>query len=371
MPATSSPSGPWQFAQVFRNTRPPSSMSAAVSCWGRAATGPPARSAAAISARAEAVKARIGVRTGDVRESYTVSSEVVQAFRPAHKCSKLSRLSTDHFRSCDVAVVGAGAAGLATAIFARRRDPDRSVLLLDGAKRPGAKILVSGGSRCNVTNAVVTDARLLGRPADDHPPDPARISRSRHGRSSSGPSASACTKKRTASSFPTASRRATCCARCSTKPAARRRRSPPARASLGVERDDGGFRLTTTRGDVHARRVVLATGGQSLPKSGSDGAGFEMARPPRAHHRADDAGARAAAARGRRRVDARELSGRRAPGRADAAGGRTPWRCASRGRCCGRTSASAGRSRSTCRGTGCAPGSRAVSRRSRRTSVPD
>ena len=60
----------------------------------------------------------------------------------------------------DIAVIGAGAAGLATAIFTRRnfnrggpspRSANRSVLLLDGARRPGAKILVSGGSRFPVS----------------------------------------------------------------------------------------------------------------------------------------------------------------------------------------------------------------------------
>jgi hypothetical protein len=61
-----------------------------------------------------------------------------------------------------VVVVGAGAAGLATAIFARQISPARRVLLLDGAARPGAKILVSGGSRCNVTNTVVTEADYWG-----------------------------------------------------------------------------------------------------------------------------------------------------------------------------------------------------------------
>ncbi len=34
--------------------------------------------------------------------------------------------------------------------------------LLDGAVKPGAKILVSGGSRCNVTNAVVTERDYWG-----------------------------------------------------------------------------------------------------------------------------------------------------------------------------------------------------------------
>src|ERR1700730_7541018 len=64
----------------------------------------------------------------------------------------------------DVAVVGAGAAALTTAIFTRRFNPTRSVVLLDGARKPGAKILISGGSRCNVTNAVVTERDVWGVP---------------------------------------------------------------------------------------------------------------------------------------------------------------------------------------------------------------
>ena len=68
----------------------------------------------------------------------------------------------------DVAIVGAGAAGLATAIFTATaaRASSRRVILLEGARHPGAKILISGGSRCNVTNTVVTDADYNGgRPA--------------------------------------------------------------------------------------------------------------------------------------------------------------------------------------------------------------
>jgi predicted Rossmann fold flavoprotein len=47
---------------------------------------------------------------------------------------------------------------------------------------------------------------------------------------------------------------------------------------LDVAPAGDGFSLTTTAGGIHAKAVVLATGGQSLPKSGSDGAGFVIAR---------------------------------------------------------------------------------------------
>jgi len=50
----------------------------------------------------------------------------------------------------DVLILGAGAAGLMCAIAAGRRG--RRVLLLEHADRPGKKILISGGGRCNFTN---------------------------------------------------------------------------------------------------------------------------------------------------------------------------------------------------------------------------
>ena len=72
-------------------------------------------------------------------------------------------------RSADVVVVGAGAAGLFAATFAARaqRAAGRavSVLALDGARRIGAKILVSGGGRCNVTHWQVGAADYAGSTA--------------------------------------------------------------------------------------------------------------------------------------------------------------------------------------------------------------
>ena len=64
--------------------------------------------------------------------------------------------------AADILIVGAGAAGLATAIFARRANRVRAVTLVESAKTPGAKILVSGGSRCNVTNRVVSETDFWG-----------------------------------------------------------------------------------------------------------------------------------------------------------------------------------------------------------------
>jgi predicted Rossmann fold flavoprotein len=63
--------------------------------------------------------------------------------------------------SHDVIVMGAGAAGLFCAATAGQRG--RRVLLLDHADRPGKKILISGGGRCNFTNLHTVPDRFLSQ----------------------------------------------------------------------------------------------------------------------------------------------------------------------------------------------------------------
>lgn len=63
----------------------------------------------------------------------------------------------------DVIVIGAGAAGLMCAIEAGKRK--RSVMILDQANKPGKKILMSGGGRCNFTNLhIMPDAYISHNP---------------------------------------------------------------------------------------------------------------------------------------------------------------------------------------------------------------
>src|SRR6185295_1132138 len=50
----------------------------------------------------------------------------------------------------DVIVVGAGAAGLLAA--ARSAERGHGTLLLEKNRKPGVKILMSGGTRCNITH---------------------------------------------------------------------------------------------------------------------------------------------------------------------------------------------------------------------------
>jgi len=59
----------------------------------------------------------------------------------------------------DVIIIGAGAAGLACAIEAKKRG--RRVVILDKADKAGKKILISGGGRCNFTNLFIEPEAYL------------------------------------------------------------------------------------------------------------------------------------------------------------------------------------------------------------------
>lgn len=62
-------------------------------------------------------------------------------------------------QKADVIIIGAGASGLMCAALAAKRG--RKVLLLEKANKPGRKILMSGGGRCNFTNLEVTAKNFI------------------------------------------------------------------------------------------------------------------------------------------------------------------------------------------------------------------
>ncbi|MEM7727724.1 MAG: aminoacetone oxidase family FAD-binding enzyme, partial [Pseudomonadota bacterium] len=70
-------------------------------------------------------------------------------------------VQTEPDRDFDVAIIGAGAAGLMAAAVAGRRG--RRVVLIDHADRPGEKIRISGGGRCNFTHLFSSHENFIGR----------------------------------------------------------------------------------------------------------------------------------------------------------------------------------------------------------------
>ena len=184
--------------------------------------------------------------------------------------------AVDNVDIVDIVIVGAGAAGLATAIFARRANANRRVIVLDGARRPGAKILISGGSRCNVTNAIVTERDYWGGrsaivrrilrtfSADDAVRFFGELGVPLHEEPGGKLFTNSNRSRDVLDALLAELHRVGAELRSDTR-------------VVEVRRDDG-FHVITTHGEIVAASVVLATGGQSLPKTGSDGAGYAIAR---------------------------------------------------------------------------------------------
>ena len=182
---------------------------------------------------------------------------------------------TPDVRQFDLVVLGAGAAGLMCAAVAGARG--RRVALLEHSAQPGRKILISGGGRCNVTHDVV-------RPEDFCGANPRMIAQTlRHFTVADTIAFFAelgvvLKTEDTGKLFPVSDDAHTvldALLRACARAGAAVRGACPVTA---VATDSDGFVLTTPDGPLRARRLVIATGGRSLPKTGSDGSGYRLAQ---------------------------------------------------------------------------------------------
>jgi len=186
----------------------------------------------------------------------------------------------------DLAIIGAGAAGLTAAIAAAERSTEAGralrIALLDSQKKPGAKILVSGGGRCNVTNDRVVpedywggNRRNIAHVLRAFTRDQAVAWFARLGVELK--------LEPTGKMFPV-----TDSARTVLNALMRRIEELGVQTRFGyeldkLERDGDGFLLhllgeNKLPSAMQASRVIMATGGKSLPKSGSNGHGLIIAR---------------------------------------------------------------------------------------------
>ncbi len=202
---------------------------------------------------------------------------------------------------CDVVVVGVGAAGLVAAARAARSGA--RVIALEKNRRPGVKILMSGGTRCNVTNA----RGLRGLDVVSGPVDPAFSPAARQGAraivKAFEPKGAFLAKALRAFDvdatvahfealgvalkveangkiFPVSDRATDVLDALMLdleRSGATLRPNSPA---LGIRPilDSTGFAVEVPGGEVRARRVVLTVGGESYPGCGTTGDGYEFAR---------------------------------------------------------------------------------------------
>jgi predicted Rossmann fold flavoprotein len=144
------------------------------------------------------------------------------------------------------------------------------VVAIDSAKRIGAKILISGGGRCNVTNEVVTAKDFNGMQNGI-----AKVLRTFDVASTIAFFESLgvpLKREDTGKIFPISNR-----ARDVVDALLRAAEDAGVEIISGmpVTSLDRGFVIN---GSIRANRVILAAGGRSVPKTGSDGSGYALAR---------------------------------------------------------------------------------------------
>ncbi|MDH2069059.1 NAD(P)/FAD-dependent oxidoreductase [Pantoea sp. GD03673] len=173
----------------------------------------------------------------------------------------------------DVIIIGAGAAGLFCAAQAGQRG--RRVLLLDNGKKPGRKILMSGGGRCNFTNLYTEPAAYLSHNPHFCKSALARYTQwdfidlvNRHG--------IAWHEKTLGQLFCDDSAQQIVdllLAECDKGNVTLRLRSEV----LSVVRDESGYTLQLNGSTVQAEKLVIASGGLSMPGLGASPFGYKIA----------------------------------------------------------------------------------------------
>lgn len=175
----------------------------------------------------------------------------------------------------DTVILGAGAAGLFCAGSILAAGGQGRVLVLDHARKPGEKIRISGGGRCNFTNLATAPDRFLSQ-------NPRFAASALAGFSAAefvamvDRAGIAWHEKTLGQLF--------CDGRAQQiiDMLLNRMRGAELRLQTTVEAvtpdADGGFTVQSSGGALRAQHVVVATGGKSIPKMGASGIGYDIAR---------------------------------------------------------------------------------------------
>lgn len=175
--------------------------------------------------------------------------------------------------SYDIIIIGAGAAGLMCGAVVGGRG--KSVLLIDHAQKPGEKIRISGGGRCNFTNIHCGPDNFISQN-----PHFAKSALSRY-----SPYDFIDIVERYGIEYHEKTKGQLFCdgrsqqvidmllAECE-KAGNEIRLSTEV---LGIEKFDSGFVVTTQHQSLNANKVVIACGGPSIPKMGASGYGYKVA----------------------------------------------------------------------------------------------
>jgi predicted Rossmann fold flavoprotein len=176
-----------------------------------------------------------------------------------------------------VAVVGGGAAGLMAAIFAASGGAE--TLLLEHTPDGGRKILISGGGRCNILPARLEEARFV---TDSSPHTLRNIVRSwplheQRAFFEQDLGIPLALETESAKLFPASNKARDVRDGLLARAIARGVQWMPSTTVTGLSRAGNAWRIACKDERViDADRVVVATGGLSVPKTGSEGRGLTL-----------------------------------------------------------------------------------------------
>lgn len=176
----------------------------------------------------------------------------------------------------EVVVVGGGAAGLLAAI--RSAERGRRTLLLERNKRPGVKILMSGGTRCNLTHACNARGIIEAFGAQGKFLHSALAALSPRDLVALIEAEGVPTKiEPTGKVFPVSDRAADVLAALLRRLERSGCLLAAGEAVVSIDRAEAGFAITTERRRITAESVAVTTGGCSYPGSGTTGDGYSFA----------------------------------------------------------------------------------------------
>lgn len=182
----------------------------------------------------------------------------------------------------DIVVIGAGPAGILAAIAAAQEN--KNVLLCDHKDRPGMKLLLSGGGRCNLSNMLDDQAFMasFGRQGRFLQPALATMGRENFLALLAGIGVQTfCPDNMRI--YPVSNSAASVLqalmARCSELGVQTLFNTQVSEILIDAREGVSGVcGVRTSQGDIDAGAVIVACGGTSYPQLGSDGSGYELAR---------------------------------------------------------------------------------------------
>jgi predicted Rossmann fold flavoprotein len=176
----------------------------------------------------------------------------------------------------NVIVVGAGAAGLMAALRAAERG--RRTLLLEKNLRPGVKILMSGGTRCNITQATDNRGIVAAYGPSGKFLHSALAALSVEQTIAFFEAEDVATKvEETGKIFPVSNRAGDVLAALLNRLNRSGAQLAVGEPLLDLERESSGFAVKISLRNLRAERVIVTTGGQSYPGSGTTGDGYRIA----------------------------------------------------------------------------------------------